>query len=187
MKIYAMNGLLNGLSRINPEDVINGEANLFSYGDVVNWDDPEGYYSHDEVINGLSRIEVMTDQELSEELGKFRIRFGKGKGKKRRKERKHIRLTAKALKKQKKKDKRKAGIKGFGNWIKDVAGAFGGKGGAGGVAPEVQYRMLAEQPTTPEEYKIWGMTIPQLLGATVGVVVVIGGVRYLMKNRKKKR
>jgi len=157
--------VMNGLSRMSPlndyhrnmdygrTDPMNDHRDYIDYseydptgpygmdGHEDTYDDEEGeemQWTNGEVMDGLSRIEVMDDQELSEELGKLRIRFGSGKGKAKRKQRRHLRRQAKALKKEERKQKRhekrtrrkakrKEAIKKFAGFVKDVAGALGGR------------------------------------------------------------
>ena len=118
-------------------------------------------YSEQDGVDALSLIDSMNDHNLSEELVKVRNKFGFGKGKKKRKERKAIRKHARHIKRTKRKAKRKKFFKGITSFVKDVAGAFGGKGG---VAPEVQERLLANEPQPVEEKKIMGMSYPMFAG-----------------------
>jgi len=160
MNISAMNGLsrqdaevngyMNGLSRLPAS-----EMNAPQAGDFIDIPDEEIADMSDEdlewlasiaddieVMNGLSRIETMSDGELDRTLGKLRIRFGKGKKRAARKQRRHLKRKAKALKKAAKKTRkteRKAGrrarrkekVKGIGNFLVNIAKALGVYGGGG--------------------------------------------------------
>lgn len=157
------------------------------------------YASDDDIMDGLSRIIQMGDDEMDETLNKFRIRFGKGKGKAKRKEKKRIKMLAKAEKKRRKAEKkanlrkgRKAQTLKATSFITGLAAqVFGDKGGGEGAPEELVRRMLLDEPE-PEipwlERETWGIKNQNLLiGSSIGAVVIGGGIVIYRRRKKKKR
>jgi len=152
-----------------------------------------------DMMNGLSRLEAMSDDEMDDTLGKLRIRFGKGKGRARRQEKRAIRREAKAIKKGQKKIKRmlkktsirkgrKKQVKELTKFVSNIAEAIGIKRPEEVSELDLQ-RILAEEPDLIEwkDRKFWGLKNPVALGVYGGGGLAVIGLSAWAINRQMKK
>jgi len=199
MRVYAM----NNLSRMSGDEDMEEYMNDY-LGHEYTDEEMEGLsrISEDELIQGLSRLETMSDEEMDETLGKFRIRFGKGKGKAKRKQKRHIKRVAKAAKKEAKKHerhrkrvirkaKRTKSIKDIGKFVTGIATGIGGGGKGGEVQQRIIEDMIADNEPTEDDIKWFdkewlGMPVKNWLWIGGGALAVTGTIIVVRRGRKKK-
>lgn len=152
-----------------------------------------------DLMDGLSRLELMSDDEMDDTLGKLRIRFGKGKGKARRQEKKRLRLLAKAIQKKKKAEKkaslrigRKKQVAGIKRFVEGIASSIGGGRRPEDVGEAALREILLDEPDVVpwKDRKTLGLKNPTAVAVYGGGgALILGTVIYYAtrKKRKKKR